>query len=68
MHVMRALACPDVLCAGMAGAERLTFKVVLLGEGCVGKTSLVLRYCQNIFNDTHKTTLQACHALTCHVH
>lgn len=42
----------------MAGAERLTFKVVLLGEGCVGKTSLVLRYCQNIFNDSHKTTLQ----------
>ena len=40
-------------------AERLTFKVVLLGEGCVGKTSLVLRYCQNIFNDSHKTTLQA---------
>ena len=43
----------------MAGApERLGFKVVLLGEGCVGKTSLVLRYCQNIFNDSHKTTLQ----------
>lgn len=27
----------------------LTFKIVLLGEGCVGKTSLVLRYCQNKF-------------------
>lgn len=35
------------------------FKVVLLGEGCVGKTSLVLRYCQNTFNDKHLTTLQA---------
>eukprot|EP00049_Salpingoeca_infusionum_P017915 m.354948 g.354948 ORF g.354948 m.354948 type:complete len:202 (+) comp17140_c0_seq1:311-916(+) len=35
------------------------FKVVLLGEGCVGKTSLVLRYCQNVFNDKHITTLQA---------
>eukprot|EP00911_Craspedida_sp_UC1_P001624 UC1_evm1s1231 len=35
------------------------FKVVLLGEGCVGKTSLVLRYCQNTFNDKHVTTLQA---------
>ena len=34
------------------------FKVVLLGEGCVGKTSLVLRYCQNVFNDKHITTLQ----------
>ena len=39
-------------------ADRLAFKVVLLGEGCVGKTSLVLRYCQNVFNDSHKTTLQ----------
>lgn len=35
------------------------FKVVLLGEGCVGKTSIVLRYCQNIFNTAHITTLQA---------
>eukprot|EP01137_Pigoraptor_chileana_P005358 Opistho-2@48333 len=35
------------------------FKVVLLGEGCVGKTSLVLRYCQNTFNDKHLSTLQA---------
>ncbi|NWI95758.1 RAB21 protein, partial [Pitta sordida] len=28
------------------------------GEGCVGKTSLVLRYCENKFNDKHITTLQ----------
>ncbi|XP_071488149.1 ras-related protein Rab-21-like [Diadema antillarum] len=35
------------------------FKVVLLGEGCVGKTSLVLRYVENKFNDKHITTLQA---------
>ncbi len=38
--------------------ERHSFKIVLLGEGCVGKTSLVLRYCQNIFNESHRTTLQ----------
>lgn len=38
--------------------DSLQFKVVLLGEGCVGKTSLVLRYCQNVFNDKHVTTMQ----------
>ncbi|NXV74627.1 RAB21 protein, partial [Atlantisia rogersi] len=42
-----------------AGGRSFSFKVVLLGEGCVGKTSLVLRYCENKFNDKHITTLQA---------
>ncbi|KAJ8405329.1 hypothetical protein AAFF_G00323200 [Aldrovandia affinis] len=41
------------------GSKPYYFKVVLLGEGCVGKTSLVLRYCENKFNDKHITTLQA---------
>ncbi|KAG2460067.1 RAB21 protein, partial [Polypterus senegalus] len=41
------------------GSKSYSFKVVLLGEGCVGKTSLVLRYCENKFNDKHITTLQA---------
>ena len=41
-----------------AGGGRNSFKVVLLGEGCVGKTSLVLRYVENKFNDKHLTTLQ----------
>uniref|UniRef100_A0A3Q2ZU18 Ras-related protein Rab-21 n=1 Tax=Kryptolebias marmoratus TaxID=37003 RepID=A0A3Q2ZU18_KRYMA len=45
--------------AGAAGGGKtFSFKVVLLGEGCVGKTSLVLRYCENKFNDKHITTLQ----------
>jgi len=35
-----------------------SFKIVLLGEGCVGKTSLVLRYIEDKFNDKHYTTLQ----------
>lgn len=41
-----------------AAGRTYSFKVVLLGEGCVGKTSLVLRYCENKFNDKHITTLQ----------
>eukprot|EP01105_Mastigella_eilhardi_P014582 TRINITY_DN3317_c0_g4_i1.p1 TRINITY_DN3317_c0_g4~~TRINITY_DN3317_c0_g4_i1.p1 ORF type:complete len:205 (-),score=72.51 TRINITY_DN3317_c0_g4_i1:261-875(-) len=36
-----------------------TYKVVLLGEGCVGKTSLVLRYSRNEFVENHVTTIQA---------
>lgn len=35
------------------------FKVVLLGEGCAGKTSILLRYIEDKFNDKHLTTLQA---------
>lgn len=34
------------------------FKVVLLGEGAVGKTSIVLRYVEDKFNDKHISTLQ----------
>ncbi|XP_022112114.1 ras-related protein Rab-21-like [Acanthaster planci] len=41
------------------GGGGKNFKVVLLGEGCVGKTSLVLRYVENKFNDKHLSTLQA---------
>ncbi|CAK1554940.1 unnamed protein product [Leptosia nina] len=35
------------------------FKVVLLGEGCVGKTSILLRYIEDKFNEKHLSTLQA---------
>ena len=42
----------------MAGRATLKAKVVLLGEGAVGKTSIVLRYVDNKFNDKHVVTLQ----------
>lgn len=35
------------------------FKVVLLGEGRVGKTSLVLRFCKDTFTDGQPPTIQA---------
>lgn len=35
------------------------FKVVLLGEGCVGKTSVALRYVEDTFDDKQISTLQA---------
>ena len=41
-----------------SGGGSYTFKIVLLGEGCVGKTSCVLRYVEDRFNDKHITTLQ----------
>lgn len=37
----------------------LTFKVVLLGEGRVGKTSLISRYVNNTFDDKEASTVQA---------
>ncbi|ODN01915.1 Ras-related protein Rab-21 [Orchesella cincta] len=42
-----------------SSSRSFSFKVVLLGEGCVGKTSVVLRYVEDRFNDKHVTTLQA---------
>ncbi|KAJ8484610.1 hypothetical protein OPV22_017095 [Ensete ventricosum] len=40
-------------------ARNLTFKLVLLGDGRVGKTSLVLRYVNNVFSEKQETTVQA---------
>jgi Ras-related protein Rab-21 len=37
----------------------LRFKIVLLGEGRVGKTSILLRYTKGEFNDRQVSTLQA---------
>ncbi|KAJ4460214.1 putative Ras-related protein Rab-21 [Paratrimastix pyriformis] len=36
-----------------------SFKVVFLGEGRVGKTSLVLRFVQNQYSDSQTSTIQA---------
>ena len=44
--------------AGGNSSKTYSFKVVLLGEGCVGKTSLGPRYCEYKFNDKHITSLQ----------
>ncbi|VDM45220.1 unnamed protein product [Toxocara canis] len=38
----------------------LCVKIVLLGEGAVGKSSLMLRYVENKFNPRHISTIQAC--------
>ncbi|CAD6195561.1 unnamed protein product [Caenorhabditis auriculariae] len=35
------------------------FKVVLLGEGAVGKSSLIMRYCENKYSSKHLSTIQA---------
>jgi len=40
-------------------SNRYNFKIVLLGEGRVGKTSLVLRYVNNVFSDKQQSTMQA---------
>lgn len=45
--------------AGQNDGRNYSFKTVLLGEGCVGKTSLILRYVANKFNDQHDFTKQA---------
>lgn len=42
-----------------AGAAAVAFKVVLLGEGRVGKTCLCLRYCRGVFQDGQESTIQA---------
>lgn len=52
------MAAPGGTTTTTTSGRTYSFKAVLLGEGCVGKTSLVLRYCENKFNDKHITTLQ----------
>ena len=35
----------------------ITIKVIVVGNGCVGKSSLVLRYAKEIFTDEYKKTV-----------
>lgn len=39
--------------------KRFLFKVCMAGEGGVGKTSLIIRFCQNRFTEEYKPTLGA---------
>jgi Ras-related protein Rab-21 len=45
--------------AVVADGQPISFKVILLGEGAVGKTSMILRFAENQFSDRHVSTLQA---------
>jgi Ras-related protein Rab-21 len=37
----------------------VNFKVVLLGEGCVGKTSIMIRYVEGSYTDRRESTFSA---------
>ena len=38
------------------------FKIVLLGEGRVGKTSIIVRFTRDEFHDREVSTIQAVHS------
>ncbi|CAJ0605520.1 unnamed protein product [Cylicocyclus nassatus] len=44
---------------GAGPSEDYQFKVVLLGEGAVGKSSMLMRYVENKFSPRHISTIQA---------
>uniref|UniRef100_A0A7S3G6I7 Uncharacterized protein n=1 Tax=Palpitomonas bilix TaxID=652834 RepID=A0A7S3G6I7_9EUKA len=45
--------------AARTGGSTLSLKLVLLGEGRVGKTSICLRYVNNSYTDKQVSTIQA---------
>ena len=46
----------------MSSTNALSCKIVLLGESGVGKTSIISRYVNNIFNSNFIPTLGSCYA------
>ncbi len=36
-----------------------TIKVIVVGNGRVGKSSMTTRYCKNVYTDTYKKTIGA---------
>jgi GTPase SAR1 family protein len=39
------------------GPEHLQYKIVVLGNGTVGKTSLIMRFCEDFFGRQYKQTI-----------
>jgi GTPase SAR1 family protein len=46
----------------MSSSNVLSCKVVLLGESGVGKTSIISRYVNNVFNSNFIPTMGSCYA------
>ena len=41
----------------MAETKSFIYKIVVVGDGGVGKTSMVLRYCEDTFKDNYIMTI-----------
>jgi len=39
------------------GIEMLQYKVIVVGDGAVGKTSLIMRFCEDAFKQSYKQTI-----------
>lgn len=37
----------------------MVYKIIILGDACVGKTAIIKRFAENIFNGTYKVTIGA---------
>ncbi len=48
---------PSAVCRNLPASA--TIKVIVVGNGRVGKSSMTTRYCKNVFTDTYKKTIGA---------